>query len=200
MPPFNLNVAVDALLKKEFDIYRAQKKPHPLMKKYKIEAIPFQHKELEKWRDNFVGLQYLHEPTGMTISGAIDDVWINSRGELYVVDYKATSKDEEITLDDKWKDGYKRQIEVYQWLFRQCGFEVSDTGYFVYANGLKDKKSFDNKLEFDLTILDHVGNTEWVEPTIFKIKEVLDGEELPNPGKGCEHCASHKFRSEVENT
>ncbi len=198
MPPFNLNTAVDALLKKEFDIYRVTKKPHPLMQKYKIDAIPFQHKDLDKWRENFVGMQYLHKPTGLIISGAIDDIWINSRGELYIVDYKATSKDEEVTLDDKWKDGYKRQMEVYQWLFRQSGFDVSDKGYFVYANGLKDKKSFDGKLEFEVTVLDYIGNTEWVEPMIFKIKEVLDCEEIPAPGENCEHCACHYMRNKTE--
>lgn len=30
--PFNLNTAVDTLLKKEFDIYRAKDKVHPLQK------------------------------------------------------------------------------------------------------------------------------------------------------------------------
>ena len=55
--PFTLNVAVDTLLKKEFDIHRAKKKAHPLMEQYKIDAVPFQHKELNIWRDNFKGIQ-----------------------------------------------------------------------------------------------------------------------------------------------
>ncbi len=198
IPSFNLNNAVDALLKKEFDIYRTNKKQHPLMEKYKIDAVPFQHKDLDKWRENFVGMQYFHEPTGLIISGAIDDIWINSRGELYIVDYKSTSKDEEVTLDDKWKEGYKRQMEVYQWLFRQSGFDVSDKGFFVYANGLKDKKFFDNKLEFETIVLEYIGNTEWVEPMIFKMKEILDKDEIPEPGENCEHCACHYMRKTAE--
>jgi len=198
MPAFNLNLAVDTLLKKEFDIYRTQQKPHPLMEEYKINAIPFQHQDLDKWRENFVGFQYLHEPTGLTISGAIDDVWVNPKGELHIVDYKATSKEEEITLDDRWKEGYKRQMDIYQWLFRQGGFDVSETGYFVYANGIKDKEKFDNKLEFDLTILDYEGSTEWVEPTILDIKEVLDGDKLPESGPHCEHCPYHYMRIDEE--
>src|SRR4051812_16465671 len=75
-PSFTLNIAVDALLKKEFDIHRVGKTAHPLMQKYKIDAVPFQHKELNDWRENFVGIQVPHEATGMTISGAIDDVWV----------------------------------------------------------------------------------------------------------------------------
>ena len=46
-------------------------------------------------------------------------------GELIVVDYKATSKDGEVTLDAPRQDGYKRQMEFYQWLLRCNGFTVS---------------------------------------------------------------------------
>ena len=42
--PFSLNSAVDALLKKEFDIHRAAGTAHPLMKEYDIDAIPYAHK------------------------------------------------------------------------------------------------------------------------------------------------------------
>jgi ATP-dependent exoDNAse (exonuclease V) beta subunit len=112
------------------------------MLEYGVEAVPFAHVSLDIWRENFKGVDTLHTPTGFTVSGAVDDLWVNSDGELIVVDYKSTSKDSKIdALDETWHDGYKRQMEVYQWLFRQNGFKVSNTGYFVYANASKDKKS-----------------------------------------------------------
>src|SRR3989344_5346320 len=132
-PPFNINKAVDTLLKKEFDFHRVGKTTHPLMKQYGIDAIPFEHPMMDEWRENFKGVQYLHEPTDLLITGAVDDIWINKKKELIVVDYKATSKTEEVNLDAEWQDGYKRQMEIYQWLFRQNNFKVSDTGYFVYC-------------------------------------------------------------------
>lgn len=136
--PFNLNSAVDALLKKEFDIHRADKTAHPLMENYGIEAVPFDHPKMDTWREVFEGVEYKHESTGFTVSGAVDDVWVDKTGKLFVVDYKSTSKDSSIeTLDQDWHIGYKRQMEVYQWLLRKNGFEVSDTGYFVYANAQK---------------------------------------------------------------
>ncbi len=55
-PAFTLNSATDTLLKKEFDICRAKSKPHPLMKKYKIDAVPFQHEKMGEWRENFKGV------------------------------------------------------------------------------------------------------------------------------------------------
>ncbi len=62
----------------------------------------------------------------MLVTGAVDDLWENARGELIVVDYKSTAKAAEITeLNEEWHAGYKRQIEIYQWLLRQNGFTVS---------------------------------------------------------------------------
>lgn len=187
--PFNLNSAVDALLKKEFDIHRAGKTAHPLMQQYGVDAVPFEHPEMNVWRENFKGISYLHPATGFTISGAIDDVWVDSNGELMIVDYKSTSKDEKITaLDKDWHDGYKRQMETYQWLFRQNGFKVSDTGYFVYANAGKDKKAFDGILEFDVTLIPYTGSDTWIEGTLLKIKECLASDKLPGVGDGCDYC------------
>lgn len=186
--PFNLNSAVDALLKKEFDIHRAEGSPHPLMVEYGIDAVPFQHKEMDVWRENFKGVQVKHAPTGFTVSGAVDDVWVHPNGELIVVDYKATAKDGEVNLDADWQIGYKRQMEVYQWLLRQNGFTVSDTGYFVYVNGRTDLDTFDGKLEFDIKILPYTGEASWVEGTLMDIKETLDSEEIPAVGESCDYC------------
>lgn len=193
--PFSLNSAVDTLLKKEFDIHRADKVPHPLMEEYGIDAIPFQHEDLDKWRENFVGVQHLHEPTNLIITGAIDDVWINPDGKLHIVDYKATSKNGEVSLDADWQIGYKRQMEVYQWLMRQNGFKVSNIGYFVYANGITDTEAFDGKLEFDVKVIPYEGNDNWIEPKLLEIKEYLDSDEIPEAHEECDYC---RYRDAVK--
>jgi ATP-dependent exoDNAse (exonuclease V) beta subunit len=66
-----------------------------------VDAKPVAHDKLDDWRENFVGVQYLHKPTNLLIFGAIDDLWINSKNEYVVVDYKSTSKGEEITALEK---------------------------------------------------------------------------------------------------
>ena len=134
------------------------------------------------------------------IFGAIDDLWINTKDEYIVVDYKSTSKDEEIVaLDKDWHEGYKRQMEVYQWLLRRNGYKVSDTGYFVYCNGITDKKAFDAKLEFDVTLIAYEGNDSWVEPAIKNAHKCLEGESLPDAGEDCDYCAYRKAVGEVRN-
>jgi CRISPR/Cas system-associated exonuclease Cas4 (RecB family) len=188
--PFTLNSAVDRLLKKEFDIYRKSGESHPIMKEYGIDAIPIDHEKLDDWRNSLRGVQFLHRPTNLLIFGAIDDLWQNSNGELIVVDYKSTSINEKITsLDKEWHKGYKRQMEIYQWLIRQNDYTVSDTGYFLYCNGNTNRERFDARLEFVLTIIPHVGSDSWVEGLIFEIEKCLRESTPPKPSSDCEYCA-----------
>lgn len=186
--PFNLNKAVDFLLKKEFDIHRAKGSKHPLMKKYGLDAVPFAHKEMDKWRENFVGLQFLHKATNFIITGAVDDIWVNGKGELHVVDYKATSTTKEITLNEEYRAGYKRQLEIYQWLLRRLGFPVSDTGYIVYVNGRQDKEAFDGRLEFTVQILPYKGSDKWIDGVIKAAKKCLNAPKAPAGRTDCEYC------------
>ena len=187
--PFNLNIAVDTLLKQEFDIYREKALAHPLIKNYKVDALPEPHENLNDWRNTLKGIKFLHEPTNFLVYGAIDDLWKNSKGEYIIVDYKATSKFGNITaLDKAWHDGYKRQMEIYQWLFRQNGFPVSETGYFVYCNGKTYNKVFNAKLEFDVTLIPYKGNDTWIEKAIFDIHKCLNSDKIPASGEGCEYC------------
>ena len=189
-PAFTLNVAVDALFKREFDAYRATQAPHPIMEQYHIDAVPFAHKDLDTWRENFEGIEYKHPETGFTISGAVDDIWVGSDGKLIVVDYKATAKDGtiETLADSAWEDQYRRQMGVYQWLLRKNGFDVADTGYFVYANGDGSLAAFENTLHFETTLVPCEGDTTWIEPTLHEIKKCLESDTFPKSGDACEFC------------
>jgi len=192
MPGFSLNSAVDALLKNEFDLLRKDQKPHELMLMYKIDAIPYNHPDLSGWRDdahNYVGASVLHQPTNLEVCGIVDDIWVKPNGELIIVDYKSTSTKDEISLEDKYKQGYKKQLELYQWIFRNKGFGVSNTGFFVYANATKDRDRFDGRLEFEMQLISYAGDDSWVEPKLFDIKKTLDSNEVPEPSATCEYCS-----------
>ena len=194
MPAFTLNNAVDELFKREFDIYRSKKEPHPLMKAAGIDAVPYEHKDLEEWRDAFKrGIKYHHEPTNITLRGGIDDVWVTPAGELIIVDYKATSKKQGPKSESDLYDSYKQQLEVYQWLFRKNGFSVSPTGYFVYANGNSNADTFSDTLAFDTVLIPYTGDDAWIEPTLAQLKETLMSDEIPPVGTAfgggpCDYC------------
>lgn len=197
--PFSLNSAVDTLLKKEFDIHRVSKTSHPLIKSYGIDAIPYQHPKIDEWRDSLRGgITFLHTTTNLLITGGVDDVWINPNDELIIVDYKSTAKEGEVSLDAEWQDGYKRQMEIYQWLFRKNGFKVSNTGYFVYCNGLLDKEAFDAKLEFNVKLIPYEGKDNWIEPVLLEIHQCLQGNVIPPVNPDCDFCQYVKTATTVE--
>jgi CRISPR/Cas system-associated exonuclease Cas4 (RecB family) len=200
-PPFQINKAIDELFKKEFDGYRLKGQPHPLMVEFGVTAIPFQHDKLGEWRETFTGVVALHKPTNLHVFGAVDDLWTNEDGEIMVVDYKATAKEKDVNIDSEWQNSYKRQMEVYQWLLRQNGLKVSDTGYFVYANGRLDLDGFNNRVEFRTKLIPYAGDDSWVEPTLVKMKQCMDGA-MPPMGKSamggnCEYCTYARQRTEL---
>ena len=194
MPAFTLNNAVDELLKREFDIHRAAGSKHPLVEKYGLDAVPLQDERMDEWRDALRrGIQYHHVPTNILVRGGIDDVWVNPAGEFIIVDYKATSKKIGPSTEDDLYDSYKRQLEIYQWLFRKNSFAVSPTVYFVYVNGKSDADAFDGKLEFDIELIPYTGSDTWVEPAIYDLKKMLVSDEIPEIGKAfgggpCDYC------------
>ncbi len=194
--PLSLNLAVDALMKKEFDFFRLSEKPHPVMTMYGVDAIPFRHPLLADWRDSPQGIRAVHRATNIDVFGIVDDVWVHEDGSLAVVDYKATSTPATITLDDR--DGYKRQLEVYQWLFRQNGFTVSSHGYFVFVNATRDRDMFDKKLDFVMSILPYEGSDAWVEDALFGVKECIMSDMVPPSTADCEWCAYRKKAALME--
>ncbi len=192
MPGFSLNSAHDELMKKELDTYREKAETHPYMESLNKNLIPFQHEKMEEWRNNFKGIAYHHKKTDLIITGAIDDVWIDTdTNELVIVEYKSTSTQSGIDLNDgtPWKEQYKRQIDIYQWLFRMNGFEVSDDSVFLYSNGIKTAEKFNDVMNFKTYVLEYKGSTDWVEPKIIEIKKVLDQTSVPSLNEECETCS-----------
>jgi len=90
-------------------------------------------------------------------------------------------------------------MEFYQWLLRQNGFKVSNDGYFVYCNGIKDKDSFDEVMDFRVKVLHYEGNDSWIEPILFEIKNIILGEKIPNASQECDVCSYVTTRFELEN-
>ncbi len=179
-------------------MYRSRGEPHPLMQTFGVEAVPFQHHSLEDWRDNRKGIQFQDKASHFLFFGAIDDIWVNADGELHVVDYKSTSISGTVTLEGEWKEAYKRQVEMYQWLFRQNGFPVSSTAFFVYVNGDKSKAGFDGRLEFSMQILPHDGDDSWVAEALQEARLCLERDTLPPSHPDCEWCSYRRVAKEVE--
>lgn len=198
IPAFTLNSAVDALLKKEFDQYRVKQQPHPLMIQHGIDAVPLAHPCMDRWREVFQGVQFHDQQRNLILFGAVDDLWVSPEGKIFVVDYKSTSTKGPITLEGPWKDAYKRQMEIYQWLLRKNDVDISNTGYFLYCNADKERVDFQGQLDFILEIIAYQGNDSWVGDLIHQAHECLLGQEIPEPSEDCEHCRYIAAVQEVE--
>jgi hypothetical protein len=191
--PFTLNNAVDTLLKKEFDKHRAAGSQHPIQAAFGLDAIPANHEMIDKWRQSMHhGIVYKDEERGLHIYGGIDDLWINSKGEYHVVDYKATAKDQPVTELAEWTAGYKRQIEVYQWLLRKNGLKVSNTAFFVYCTGDSSAENFDNMLQFHSHIIPYEGDDSWIQKVINDLNICLQSTTVPQKSETCQYCGFYK--------
>ena len=209
--PFTLNSAVDNLCKNEFDYYRNKEEPepHPLflendgVTENLIDVVPFKHKDLDKWRNFRQGISFTDDKMGYTFYGAIDDVWIKKNGDLIISDVKSTSK-KEFNWDKTWLEyeypkAYKRQLEMYQWLFRKNGFSVSNKAYLVYYNGLKDEPMFNEVLKFKPFLVELDCSDNWVEEAILNAKKMMDNDKIPKGSFKCDTCQYLKKRWDVSN-
>ncbi|MDP3788105.1 MAG: PD-(D/E)XK nuclease family protein [Candidatus Chromulinivorax sp.] len=208
--PFSLNIAVDNNMKNEFDEHRENKTEHPYCTAYDLQAqkenrllinaVPFQHPKMDEWRNSRTqGLRYKVPGTNIEFHGGVDDIWQNRiTKELYVVDYKATSKKGAVSLDAPWQDSYKRQMAMYQYLLRKNlekdGYKVSNTGFFVYSNAKADKDHFEDQLNFETPILAYEGDDSWVEPAIVHAYQCLQAHTIPASSDYCEQCLYYNQR------
>ena len=78
-------------------------------------------------------------------------------------------------------------MDIYQWILKQQGFNVSNTGYFVYVNG--DQHFQDGMLvedadaanmKFDVQLIEYEGNSDWVEQSILDVRACLDSSDCPD--------------------
>ena len=197
-----LAVATDALLKNEFDLVRSSGASHPLWEKENLPVRAFSHPDMDAWRNNFKGLRVTHQGTGATIYGAIDDIWEHREsGALHIVDYKSTAKQGTPDIEGGFGPSYKRQMEIYQWLFRQAGFSVSSTGYFLYVNGIKEGHFYEQgegRMRFDTTLIAYEGETSWVDESISAAVACFSADAVPAPGAECDTCRYVESRAEIK--
>jgi len=197
MPGFLLNTATDTLLKKDFDKYRELQKPHPFMERHGLgHLVPFKHDDFDTWTKSLqLGLRTDHQASNFIIGGGLDDVWHDPEtDEIFIVDYKSTAGRrnddktalEPISLFGAYKKAYKRQMDMYQWILRQNGFNVSNTGYFLYVNG---DQHFENGMleegvdkalmRFNVQLITYEANDSWIEGKIMELKSCLHQEDCP---------------------
>ena len=200
--PFLLNEATDVLFKRDFDRFRGKAVTHPFLENIGYgHLVPFAHPELGKWQDSLHfgaegRLNTIHEKTNLKIGGGLDDVFINTKTQqLHIVDYKSTSQKAEgrqISLAGPYKEGIKRQMDIYVWVLRRKGFDVSDVGFFLYCDGDRfTNYTFLSQnlahMQFKLTWLPYKVDLSWIERCLEEIKKCILQPVCPDHQNGCEY-------------
>ena len=141
--PYALNMAIDRLLKQEFDGYRAKGEPHPLLVANNIKAKLFPNQSLlNQWRSNFKGIRYYDSELEITLFGAVDDILEFPDGKLAPLDYKSTG-----STAAKVYDRFQLQMDVYTYLLEKNGYSTPKKGYLAFY--IVDKgNGFVNRLPF----------------------------------------------------
>ncbi len=201
IPGYNINEATDILLKRDFDKCRETETSHPFLKNNNLgHLVPLRDDRFELWTQSLhfgaAGrFNTVHEETNLKVGGGLDDVWLNTQtGQVHIVDYKSTSQkssNKTITLDDWWKASYKRQMDFYIWVMKRIGLNTSSVGYFLYCDGdrftaspfLRDKLAV---MEFKISILRYESDQSWIEPTLIKIRQLLERKRCPEHAVNCE--------------
>ena len=197
IPSFTINSTTDILLKRDADAVRG-KSALPLWEQAGLEhIIPYEHEHLNNWTNSLhYGLNdsyfnIVHKETNIKFGGGLDDVYLNTEtDQIHIIDYKSqaqgtrnpdTYEVKPSSLNDPWKIGYKRQMDMYVWVARQKGLNVSNTGYFVYVDAqhkhiegmLIDRDPSIAWMKFNASIIPYEADTSWVEPTLVEIKNFL---------------------------
>ncbi len=82
---------------------------------------------------------------------------------------------------------------------RRNGFQVSDTGYFVYCNGDTSREAFEARIDFKIKVIPYTGTDGWIDQTIQNIAACLKHDAMPDPGSTCDYCKYRAASSVVEN-
>lgn len=210
--PYTLSAAVDYLVKREFDGYRGKGELPPVFLKY-FEKDPAKSRQggidgasaklytgdnLSEWRNNFKGVAFWDESLNAILYGAVDDILEFSDGSLAVVDYKSSGSKVITVYDD-----YQKQMDVYNYILKQKGYDTYPEAFFVFYQVQKDGDSFNNVLRFKEEIRAVKVNAEWVGPAFESAVELARQDEPPivedAPPHNCDHCHYVKMAGQFPN-
>ena len=185
-PPQVINTTIVQLIKNEYDYHRENQTQPDVLKN--LHLIPIKHKNLEMWRNPFVGVKFVHKKSNFKISGSINDLWFNNKERKFVVvDYKSTSKKDELSEENIWP-GYWKHLSYYKYLLEKNGIEVSNLGYLLFVNAQKNNKKFNNKLNFETTVFKKRLDLNWVDDIIDEIYKILQHDMAPPLSNNCRYC------------
>ena len=205
MPGWSLNETTDILLKKEFDICRTEQKPHRIFIENGLDhLVPFDHAEMDNWRNSLSkGLISRFKETNIILSGGIDDIWQDTKTkDLIVVDYKSQASNYEVRtnyyLASAYHQGYKVQMDFYNYLLTAMGLQVGPLSYFLVVNADRGADGFYGKMDFSETLVPYNHDISWITSKVEEMIALINQNKVPESNPSCENCAYAKQRAKLD--
>ena len=131
--PFpSLPSGMDNILKVHFDKHRKDDTiPEELAGKFEGRLFRDVGK-LDVWRNNFRGLRYLDEKSGITLTGALDDLFVTSDGKYAPLDFKTRGFPRK---EDTHKH-YQHQMDLYSFLLEKNSMDPANYAILIFYHPL----------------------------------------------------------------
>ncbi|MCX8159090.1 MAG: PD-(D/E)XK nuclease family protein [Candidatus Pacearchaeota archaeon] len=179
---------MDRVLKKHFDVFRDKGKLPPELEKNKeLEGVRLfgdneeQKKLLEIWRNNKKGIVF-KDSEGNMLVGAVDNVLIKGN-KLIILDYKTRG----YALKDDTHEHYRDQLDVYNFLLRENGFETEDYGYLLFY--VPEKVLESGEVVFETKLIKMKTNPDNAKKLFEDALKLLKGKcPSRHSGEVCEWC------------
>ncbi|MFC2143064.1 PD-(D/E)XK nuclease family protein [Candidatus Aenigmatarchaeota archaeon] len=171
---------IDKIMKVHFDKHRKQKTIPPELEELDGIKLFDDIEQLNIWRNNFKGIQFLDEESDILLRGAVDDMLVKDK-KLIVLDYKTRG----YPLKEDTHHHYQDQVNLYNFLLRKNGYETEDYAYllFLISKEINDNGDF----VFDTHLVKMDINLEHAEELFKKAIQVLRGE-MPESSETCKFC------------
>lgn len=178
----SLPSGMDRILKAHFDKFMERNELPPEIREEDCKDCKlFDDKEkLEVWRNNFKGIQYLDEKSGILLRGAIDNL-LSKGKKLIVLDYKTRG----YPLKEDTHEHYQTQMDIYNFLLRKNGYETEDYAYLLFYYPKEVTET--GEVIFDTRLIKIKTSTENGEKIFNKAIAILEGN-LPPASEDCEFC------------
>jgi RecB family exonuclease len=164
---------MDTIIKEHFDRHRSEGRTPPELADAEIEAVPHPDEGLLEDARDWRSRPWFDDPkSDAVLKGAVDDLLQMPDGEIVVLDYKT-------------RGYYERQVNLYNLILAENGYETADFGLllYYYPDTVNEEGDVVFHREFAKVPTDLEAARELVQEAV----RVLDGPE-PGPDSECEFC------------
>ena len=171
---------MDKILKEHFDRFMKKGNLPPEVDKLQGYTLFNDVEMLKLWRNNFKGIMYTDEKSGILLHGAIDNLLVKGK-KLVVLDYKTRG----FPLKDDTHEHYQLQMNIYNFLLRKSGYETEEYTYLLFYYPNKDLETGEVLFYTDLVKMKTSANDG--EKMFLEAIKVLKGGE-PKSSEKCGFC------------